>query len=281
MRLALFLLVLAGGVLAGCASAPPLAEGPEREVRASGRFVSLDGGERTIGGYGLRVVLAARHARDGRWDALSPAPVATDERGAFAFAFATRLDLSAYDSLAAFALADGIAVRFSPRGAVRVRSASGDGGIAFPHGARVAFPGDPAASGARGPMEAPVLGGALPPEVGTTARYAMLGRELAFDLYGGSPPFDLPPVRVRFGESGGFRFQPFDPGKLGGTQIEINRTRRLTPDVVAHEYGHYLSYRMWGSAWWRYVLRSKRLREGWALFYSFATRAYAAQTYDD
>ena len=291
------LLPLAFVALSGCAAlgaGPPEARAPH-PVRAEGRFVYDEDGLR-VGGFGLRVVLAGR-TPGGRWEALAP-PVETDEQGRFALA--ATADLGRYDSLAAFALADAVAVRFSPRPSLRLRaapSASGVGpssagpgaapeaGRAFALGARVAVgaSGD-AASGAAhasGGVDARGLGGTLPREVGVTARWAAMGRETALAVYGGSLPFALPPARVTLRERGGFRFQPFDPGRLGGTEIELNAARRITPAIVAHEYGHYASYRMWGADWWRYSLRKKHLREGWAMFFSLAVRAYAARAYGD
>ncbi len=112
-------------------------------------------------------------------------------------------------------------------------------------------------------------------------RYAELARAFVVARYGGAPPFRLPPVRVERSHGGGNVFQAFDPDALGGAEIELNVDGPVTATIVAHEYGHYVSYRMWGAEWWRYTLRNKNLREGWAIFFSFAARAYTAAATGD
>ena len=133
-----------------------------------------------------------------------------------------------------------------------------------------------------GALAEPSLAGAIPREYGIPTRMLTLSREYVDRLYGGAIPFPLPQVQVELSDRGGFVFQPLDPDSGGRAEIEVNTTRRgFTRSTLAHEYGHYVSYRMWGSSPLRYALRNRDLREGWAVFFSFAARAYAAAQYGE
>ena len=283
MRLLLLSLVL----VAGCAAPDRLgAEAEVRTIHLDGRFVTTDRDRPPRGVYGLRVHLLFRRADGSGWDgALAPdGPTrrhrqvdVLDEAGRFRFDLATSADLSAYDEVAVVPATHTEAARLvpAPHGSGRIGTPEGPVTVLPPANAiRVPLP-------ASGPVAASGMEAEVRPEVGVVVRWATLAREFVHARYGGAVPFDLPQVQVELSGRGGYVFQAFDPDALGGHEIELNATRGVAPSTVAHEYGHYVSFRMWGASPWRYTLRNRDLREGWAIFFSFATRAWAAQTYGD
>ncbi len=295
--------VVAGAVaLAGCAGlgaeppgrrrqaerdagvAPPAA----RTIRLSGRFVTGTGARPARGVYGLRVRLLFRRADGSGWDGAT-APPGPDRRhrqfdvlgedGRFRFALATSLDLSAYDEIAVVPETATRTVRLVPvpRGSRRI--GSGEGAVTvlpLADAIRVPLP-------AAGPVVAEDLRAEVRREVGVTVRWAELSRAFVEARYDGDVPFELPQVRVELSQGGGFVFQALDPDvlALGGHEIELNAARGITPTLVAHEYGHYTTFQMWGASPLRYTLRNRNLREGWAIFFSFAVRAWAAAAHGD
>lgn len=283
-------LALLVGPAAGCAGpgADRLA-GPEVEVRTvhlDGTFTTAYRGRPPRGAYGLRVHLLFRRADGSGWDgARAPDGPSRrhrqvdvlDEAGRFRFDFATSMDLSAYDEVAVVPATDAEAARLvpTPRGAGRIGTPEGPVAV-LPVAEAIRVPLPPS-----GPVTASALHAEARPEVGVVVRWATLGREFVGRLYDGAPPFDLPTVQVELSPRGGYVFQAFDPDAFGGHEIELNVARGVTAALVGHEYGHYVSFRMWGASPWRYTLRNRNLREGWAIFFSFAVRAYAAQTYGD
>ena len=104
-------------------------------------------------------------------------------------------------------------------------------------------------------------------------RNMMLSRELTVQLYGGSVPFPLYPVdtrRVSLSEDAGlFRYYP-----LGTHYIEIDPAH-TNIKTTSHEFGHYVNYKMWFGSILYMGQAPKSFKEGWAGFYSFATRNYA------
>ncbi|MEM6287132.1 MAG: hypothetical protein AAF845_08235 [Bacteroidota bacterium] len=288
-RLCLALLLVAGcGPAAGDRlGADRLGAAPDvRTVSLSGRFVTVDRDRPPRGAYGLRVHLLFRRADGSGWEgARAPDGPARRHRtfdvlgedGRFRFDLATAADLSAYDEVAVVPATDTEAVRLvpAPRGAGRLRTPGGPVTVLPPSAAiRVPLP-------ASGPVAAAGLEAEVDPGVGVVARWAALSREFVVARYGGDVPFELPPVQVELSDGGGYVFQAFDPDALGGHEIELNVARGVTPSTMAHEYGHYVNFQMWGESAWRYTLRNRDLREGWAIFFSFAVRAYAAQAYGD
>ena len=242
-------------------------------------------GDSLLGVYGLRVHLVLRRP-DGTWERLPGRERrhrhvdVLDEQGRFRFSLSSAR-LGAYDSLAIApeTATDAVRIVPVPRGSIRLRRAPSRSGLedawlVMPSAVRLALPDT-------GPVDARDLEGVVPPEVGVTVRYATLSRAFVAARYGGDVPFELPPVRAEVTGGGGFLFQPFDPDVLGGAEIELNAARGITPTLVGHEYGHYLTFRMWGSSPFRYTLRNKNLREGWAIFFSFAMRAWVAAAYGD
>lgn len=238
---------------------------------AEGRF-EIEGREGQ-GAYGLRVHLLL-HRRGGGWERPLDGPdrqrATAGPDGAFRIALATATDLSAFDSVAVAPATDAEAIRLIPTGdALRLDDAA----VQLAWAVRRPLPpaGDVALAG---------LVGAVPRPVGVAIRTATISREFVHRLYDGAPPFALPRVDVELSSKGGYVFQAIDPDAPWGHEIEV-RAAGITPALMAHEYGHYVSYRMWGDDAFRYSLRNRQLREGWAIFFSFAARAYAAAAYGD
>jgi hypothetical protein len=290
----LFALLLLG--LTGCAGlgveadrvAAGAAVAEVRTIHLSGRFVTGYGARPARGVYGLRVRLLFRRADGSGWDG-AIAPPGSDRRhrqfdvlgedGRFRFALATSLDLSAYDEVAVVPETETAAVRLVPvpRGSRRLGSgAEAVTVLPLADAIRVPLP-------SAGPVVAEGLVSEVRREVGVTVRWAELSRAFVEARYAGDVPFDLPQVRVELSRGGGFVFQALDPDvlALGGHEIELNAARGITPTLVAHEYGHYTTFQMWGASPLRYTLRNRNLREGWAIFFSFAVRAWAAAAYGD
>ena len=253
-------LVLLSTADAARAQPSPLHLGVEAEV-----VVASQGEVRGV--YGLRAWLMVR--RDGAWalaEGVGPRVVA--ESGAVRFDVPDAVWAGA-DSVAVVPEAGSAFVRVVPVPSGSVRA--GGRWLRMDLAARAAV-----VDGAVGPLRTTV-----PRAFGVVVRTATLAHEFVTARYRGHVPFDLPPVRVEIGDGGGFVFQPFDPDALGGTEIELNGSRPVTPRVAAHEYGHYVMFRMVGGSRLRYVLREQALREGWAVFFSAAVRAYAAARYGD
>lgn len=283
-RLGLLLVLLAVG---GCAASGDEAEVPRevRTVHLAGRFETSYRGRPSRGAYGLRVYLLFRRAGGTGWERAAP-PSGRSRRhrtfdvlaedGGFRFDLATADDLSAYDEVAVVPALQSDAVQLVPTPAGSLALDDTTTVLPLADAIRVPLP-------AAGPVRAEALRAEVRPEVGVIVRYATLAREFVVALYDGAPPFDLPPVRVERSQGGGYVFQALDPDALalGGHEIELNVARGLSATLVGHEYGHYASFQMWGADPLRYTLRNRNLREGWAIFFSFAVRAYAAAQYGD
>ena len=276
------------GAEAGRAEAAEVAPPPARTVHLSGRFVTGYANRPARGVYGLRVRLLFRRADGSGWDGARPLPGpdrlhrtfdVLGEDGRFRFDLATSLDLSAYDEVAVVPETATRTVRLVPVPRGSRRLGSGDDAVTvLPLDDAIRVPLPPS-----GPVAADGLVSEVRREVGITVRWAELAHAFVEARYGGDVPFELPQVRVELSPSGGFVFQALDPDvlALGGHEIELNAARGITPTLVAHEFGHYTTFRMWGASPLRYTLRNRNLREGWAIFFSFAARSWAAATYGD
>ncbi|PAP76123.1 hypothetical protein [Rubrivirga marina] len=259
-----------------------------RTVHLSGRFVTGYGDRPKRGVYGLRVRLLFRRADGSGWDGAAPPPGpdrrhrtfdVLGEDGRFRFDLATALDLSAYDEVAVVPETVTRTVRLVPPPRGSRRFGTGDDAVTvLPLADAIRVPLPPS-----GPVVADGLEAEVRREVGVTVRWSELSRAFVEARYAGEVPFELPRVRVELSQGGGFVFQALDPDvlALGGHEIELNAARGITPTLVAHEYGHYTTFRMWGASPLRYTLRNRNLREGWAIFFSFAVRSWAAATYGD
>ncbi|WP_420456421.1 hypothetical protein [Rubrivirga sp.] len=282
------LVVLLAFLVGGCAAPASLraadVSAPARQIHLSGRFVTSYQGRPSEGVYGLRVWLLFRRSDGSGWEGarLPSGPVrrhrqvdVLGEDGAFRFDLATA-DLAGFDEVAVVPETRTATVHLvpTPPGA----RAISDTVTVLPLADAIRVPIPPS-----GPVAADGLHADLRPEVGVVVRYAELAREFVLARYDGAPPFALPPVRVELSRGGGYVFQALDPDvlALGGHEIELNVGRGVSPTLVAHEYGHYVTFRMWGASPLRYTLRNRNLREGWAIFFSFAARAYTAAKYGD
>ena len=254
---------------AGCA-APPLATAPlladAPQVELAGTVTVETVGR---GAYGLPVALVFLDA-DG-----APLSVAArdtlDETGRFALR-APRADGAVEAIVIGQTRMEALRLVPTPPGGLRL---DGQATLPLATAIRVALP--PTGAYAEGGLAA-----TLPRAYGIPVRSLTLAREYVDALYDGDIPFPLPQVQVELSTRGGFVFQPIDPDSGGRAEIEVNTTRSgFTRATLTHEYGHYVSYRMWGSSPWRYALRNRDFREGWAIFFSFAARAYAAAQYGE
>ena len=279
------LVLLAAALASSCAPRPeprraadgppadgPPADGPAADgpaVELAGRL-GVDGiGE---GAFGLVVHLVFRDA-DGAALGGPAARDTLDERGRFELS--ARAPSGAAEALVVGGTrAEALRLVPTPAGGIRL---GGDASLPLSTALRL----DLTRAGLGDPIRAD-LSGTLPQRWGIPVRALTLSREYVMALYGGAPPFQLPPVRVEVSDRGGYVFQPVDLDSGWGPEIEVNASgRSYTRSVLAHEYGHYVSYRMWGSNPLRYGLRARELREGWATFFSFAARAYGAARYGD
>ena len=273
------LAVVVAAAVGGCAGADVgvVEDGPLRRLHVSGHVVTSAEGRPARGVYGLRVRLLLRRADGSGWEAPGApgrhrAFDVLGEDGAFRFEIATALDPARFDSVAVVptSATEAVSIVPHPPGARRL----GDDVLLWTDAARAALPPSGVVENVRHRLR---------PEVGVVVRTATLARAFVVARYGGDVPFSLPPVRVELSRRGGFVFQALDPDVLGlgGHEIELNAARTITPTTVAHEYGHYVSFQMWGANPLRYTLRNRSLREGWAIFFSFAARAWAAATTGD
>ncbi len=117
-------------------------------------------------------------------------------------------------------------------------------------------------------------------EAGEILRGMMLSKDYVTTRYNNNLPFSMPRIEVRIENllpdaAGRFRrFSYRDP------YIEIDPSyTRL--QVVSHEYAHYVNYQMWDEDYFAMRDASRALKEGWAIFYSFATSNYANRQYGD
>ncbi|MEX2362494.1 MAG: hypothetical protein WD597_02675 [Balneolaceae bacterium] len=119
----------------------------------------------------------------------------------------------------------------------------------------------------------------FPPEHGRIMRYAEISREYVLELHSGSPPFVLPKVATFIDPI--FDCAEFSYNHLHELKVNLDPAPACSDFVnVAHEYGHYTNYRMWMN-YSRYSGADTDLKEGWAIFQSFASRNYGNRQYGD
>ncbi len=116
---------------------------------------------------------------------------------------------------------------------------------------------------------------------GEILRYMMLARELSIKRYNGNCPFNIPSISAsltNLSVAGQFVVSWSDiiNGYVQYIQIDPSYTDFST---VSHEYGHYINYLMWGRV--KFCAAPTEIKEGWAIFYSFATRNYGNKVYGD
>lgn len=118
---------------------------------------------------------------------------------------------------------------------------------------------------------------------GEILRYMMLARELSMQRYGGSSPYNIAPILTKKeapdqGAAGVFRIE-YDFGQLRYVHYIQIHPSYTDFNTVSHEYGHYINFCMWGRE--KFSDANDDLKEGWAIFYSFATRNYANNVHGD
>jgi len=119
-------------------------------------------------------------------------------------------------------------------------------------------------------------------EDGSVLRYLQLSREFVIQRYGGNLTFNLPHVHsaVENISSAGVFNYGWDPTNGNWCNIRID-PYYTDFSTVSHEYGHFVNYRMWGGTYSIMSDAHPQLKEGWAIFYSFATRNYGNNQYGD
>jgi hypothetical protein len=117
---------------------------------------------------------------------------------------------------------------------------------------------------------------------------ATTSREMVLERYGGILPFDLPPAQIlrqptvyANGDEVAGVFRAWSQWATGSefNAILISEKSGIKNYVVCHEYGHYVGYQMWGAEAGKVRQASSTMKEGWAIFFSFAARAYGMNRY--
>jgi hypothetical protein len=118
---------------------------------------------------------------------------------------------------------------------------------------------------------------------GEILRYMMLARELSIQRYNGNCPYNVSPILakkevviVNGQEVAGVFVVEYSNGYVHYIKINPSSTDFAT---VSHEYGHYINFLMWGRE--RFSAATSEIKEGWAIFYSFASRNYGNKVYGD
>jgi len=125
--------------------------------------------------------------------------------------------------------------------------------------------------------------GTLGKEQGLVFRGAMLSREYLLARHGGTPGYSIPQIYIRFDLEGPQADQGQFKPQANPVRISFKKNG-LDFTTVAHEYGHYVNYLMWDEDSDRLEQlpdMETELVEGWAQFYSFATRNWANNLYND
>lgn len=117
---------------------------------------------------------------------------------------------------------------------------------------------------------------------------ATISREMVLARYDGNLPFDLPPAQIvrqpqvySNGKEFAGIFRSWKQWATGSESnvILISEKRGIRHFVVCHEYGHYVGYQMWGAEAGKVSQASSTMKEGWAIFFSFAARCYGMNRY--
>jgi len=115
---------------------------------------------------------------------------------------------------------------------------------------------------------------------GEILRHMMLARELSIQRYNGNCPYNIPPIAAyenNLSVAGRFVIA-WDPANSYYHYIEID-PQYTDFSTVSHEYGHYINFLMWGRE--KYSAATTEIKEGWAIFYSFASKNYGNKVYND
>jgi hypothetical protein len=201
--------------------------------------------------------------------------------GSFSFSFSTTADLTGYDQLVLLVGSGNPYVSYSLPDGYVISTDQGDlTTFGYQEGAMIAF----------NPSNTSVSHSSLDimvnSEDGALLRNMMFAGELVKQRYGGSMPFSMPIIQVfkqdmtdadgRF--SYGRNWEPFHWVEYRYITIDPDATNSA---VTTHEYGHYVNYQMFGGKYKPMSETSSQVKEGWAIFYSFAARNYSNRVYTD
>lgn len=201
--------------------------------------------------------------------------------GSFSFSFSTTADLTGYDQLVLLVGSGNPYVSYNlPDGYVISTDQGNLTTFGYQEGAVLPF----------NPSNTSISLSSIDIEVnsqdGSLLRNMMFAGELVKQRYGGSMPFSMPIIQV-FKEAmsdadGRFSYSrswvPFH--WIESRHITID-PQAINAAVTTHEYGHYVNYQMFGGEYKPMSETSSQVKEGWAIFYSFAARNYANRVYTD
>jgi len=118
---------------------------------------------------------------------------------------------------------------------------------------------------------------------GSIFRFMQVARELSIQRYGGNCPFSISAIHCGVKDldqlAGHFVIEYDLPSFKWIHYIEIDPVYAYDETTIMHEYGHYVNFCMWGRT--KMTDASKDLKEGWAIFYSFAGKNYLNKVYGD
>lgn len=128
---------------------------------------------------------------------------------------------------------------------------------------------------------------------GRMLRALTVSREYLFERYNHNLPYSMQPIYICLNghdpDAAG-RFIQSSSGISPRIEIYDNSTDFTT---LMHEYGHYVNYKMWGDYLFGYDVgctnplgentpgMGKVYKEGWAIFFSYASKNYGFQMYGD
>jgi hypothetical protein len=129
-------------------------------------------------------------------------------------------------------------------------------------------------------------------EDGGIIKSFMFAGELVKQKYNGNMPFSMPFISVykqdEGGYAGGFHYSKSKVWDFWPISYHWEYSRYIGIDpsytdatTICHEYGHFVTYQMWGGTFDPMSGTSDQVCEGWAIFYSFAARNYANRIYSD
>jgi len=123
--------------------------------------------------------------------------------------------------------------------------------------------------------------GEMNANAGRILRYSQISNEFTEEIYNGNMTFSVPAIPTRIANISAcgtfYNSYSFLQGWSQSIDINPNCTDFTT---ISHEYGHWTHYRMWtNNSKWNGA--SDALQEGWAVFYSFASRNYGNKQYGD
>ena len=115
---------------------------------------------------------------------------------------------------------------------------------------------------------------------GAICRNMEFAGEMLKQRYSGNIPFDMPliytsKVQLPSNIAGEFVCYP------NGQHVIHIDPQSTEISVCCHEFGHYVNYQMFNGSYSSMAGTSSQMKEGWAIFYSYACRQYANRVYND